>query len=1091
MKKIILYIVLGFISFLGHAVESTDFVKKSAEQIDFLYARNKDIEEGRVHEKKWFIYFLGSDQPTLQEYLLGIDTTKNKTFSSDYLDNLNNLLIEINKSEKVAMYVAVSDYNNPITVPLLPSGTSIQDKIQSLKEILKKPDGFTDLTGNQSSIDIDKGLKDYEKFQAFFSKKTEEIYNNSVLSKIESDTNKRVLMPLSVFHYITIDNQKRKFYTLTIRSSKGDKEADEVVKEMRPLISGLTGKTLSEKKIESYVRAYLDYYSGNTGVTINSGGIKTTIKKDSELYKRAYGQSGSETDKEWSTTTQLLDFSGMLTPSDKKQIFKEIDFSRTLFNNMKMYVVLTDTNTSANILQNLNTLQPKKDQYYIWVHLNEDGTLSLSNLVPQDFNKKIAWATAHWTEVMWANAELNLGEGTVAHLKANLAVSNQLLTYASKILAIGIVPEEYWNPKHKDYPSYMPYIASAFNASMGDFGSVLNAEKAQMQFAFKTGIWNGVIDEVKGLADAGKMATEYFLNPEKAREFDQGFSQLTFGTVWDSFKKAHGYEENQETNAFKLSHQLGKDIVFVASFFVGVGEVAALAKTGKLAKISTLANNMSKISRAVTGGVIKILKKMPPNLAKAIKKLPDNIIKEVQKVGAKSYLILKLNTTKLAKISDDAVFSEMKLLQDGTTVKLTDGNNAVFDNVNYIDDIGEKTGTIAIVKNGDEVGVKISDAGGDLIRGVSKSSFKKSFTAPDEIAEQAWRLFEKEDWKTLEKLFKDNNINVPWPPNDGFVDIVIKSLSKNKIIDRYGGYIDNVTGEFKDGGKFFAKDAEALTNRALPPGSENKIYSRYEIIKDIPDVKTGKAIPWFGEKGLGIQYQVERSVDKLIEAGYIRRISFVGKSKIEISGEIVSKLGNKINKVDDWLVKYANNLGDDTAKLLDDLEINLGTKNIDDVFEDAQGRLVVMAESSTSTRVVATIEQTASGKMKSFKYARAYNKAGQPGKPPISANGLTPDFAGNPSWLYPVTGNQKNIVKIKLSGKRKGTDGDFHRANIEAGFPTTKAPEGYTWHHMDDFDPKTGESTMQLVKRIDHEGSLPHTGSVKQMENYTGVKYID
>jgi hypothetical protein len=791
MKKIILYIVLGFISFLGHAAEPTDFVKKSAEQIDFLYARNMDIEEGRVHEKKWFIYFLGSDQPTLREYLLGIDTTKNKTFSSDYLDNLNNLLIEINRSEKVAMYVAVSDYNNPITVPLLPGGTSIQDKIQSLKEILKKPDGFTDLTGNQSSIDIDIGLKDYEKFQAFFSKKTEEIYNNSVLSKIGSDTNKRVLMPLSVFHYITIDNQKRKFYTLTIRSSKGDKEADEVVKEMRPLISGLTGKTPSEKKIESYVRAYLDYYSGNTGVTINSGDIKTTIKKDSELYKRAYGQSSSETDKEWSTTAQLLDFSGMLTPSDKKQIFKEIDFSRTLFNNMKMYVVLTDTNTSTNILQNLNTLQPKKDQYYIWVHLNEDGTLSLSNLVPQDFNKKIAWATAHWTEVMWANAELNLGEGTVAHLKANLAVSNQLLTYASKILAIGIVPEEYWNPKHKEYPSYMPYIASAFNATMGDFGSVLNTEKAQMQFAFKTGIWNGVIDEVKGLADAGKMATEYFLNPEKAREFDQGFSQLTFGTVWDSFKKAHGYEENQETNAFKLSHQLGKDIVFVASFFVGVGEIAALAKTGKLAKISTLANNMSKISKAVTGGVIKILKKMPLNLAKALKKLPDNIIKEVQKVGAKSYLILKLNTTKLAKISDDAVFSEMKLLQDGATVKLTDGNNAVFDNVSYIDDIGEKTGTIAIVKNGDEVGVKISNA-----VGLTSLGNKVSSLAPDVL-------------KKVEKLLKENQTIIRFDyggrvsqtaeqflktVGDDFYDIILKNGAYAKF-DKQTGRMLYVEGD--------------------------------------------------------------------------------------------------------------------------------------------------------------------------------------------------------------------------------------------------------------------------------------------------------
>ena len=150
-----------------------------------------------------------------------------------------------------------------------------------------------------------------------------------------------------------------------------------------------------------------------------------------------------------------------------------------------------------------------------------------------------------------------------------------------------------------------------------------------------------------------------------------------------------------------------------------------------------------------------------------------------------------------------------------------------------------------------------------------------------------------------------------------------------------------------------------------------------------------------------------------------------------------------------------------------------------------------MTESANSTRTVATLEKTATGEVKSFKYTNAYNKAGQPGKPPVSANGLTPDFLGNTKWLYPVTGNQNNIVKIKLSGKRKGTDGDFHRANQEAGFPTTKAPEGYTWHQMNDFDPVTGESTMQLVKTTDHTGSLPHTGSVKQFENYSGATYTD
>ncbi|WP_040288834.1 hypothetical protein [Bizionia argentinensis] len=120
-------------------------------------------------------------------------------------------------------------------------------------------------------------------------------------------------------------------------------------------------------------------------------------------------------------------------------------------------------------------------------------------------------------------------------------VSHQLLTYASDMLAVTTVPEKYWNPKQEHYPKYTPYMAAAFNVTMGDFGSVLNTQQAQMQFAFKTGIWNGVIGEVKGLPDAGILATEYFLNPEKARAFDEGLSQLTFASAWVSFKEVHGY----------------------------------------------------------------------------------------------------------------------------------------------------------------------------------------------------------------------------------------------------------------------------------------------------------------------------------------------------------------------------------------------------------------------------------------------------------------------------------------------------------------------------------------------------------------------
>ena len=130
-----------------------------------------------------------------------------------------------------------------------------------------------------------------------------------------------------------------------------------------------------------------------------------------------------------------------------------------------------------------------------------------------------------------------------------------------------------------------------------------------------------------------------------------------------------------------------------------------------------------------------------------------------------------------------------------------------------------------------------------------------------------------------------------------------------------------------------------------------------------------------------------------------------------------------------------------------------------------------------------------SGQYKTFKYDKAYSKS----SPPVSANKLAPDFSSNPNgaWLYPVTGNQKNIVKIKLTGKRQGANGDFHEANKAANLPGTQAPTGYTWHHLDDYDPITGEAHFQLVKTSEHIKTIPHTGSVKQWGNYHNKTYSD
>ena len=96
------------------------------------------------------------------------------------------------------------------------------------------------------------------------------------------------------------------------------------------------------------------------------------------------------------------------------------------------------------------------------------------------------------------------------------------------------------------------------------------------------------------------------------------------------------------------------------------------------------------------------------------------------------------------------------------------------------------------------------------------------------------------------------------------------------------------------------------------------------------------------------------------------------------------------------------------------------------------------------------------------------------------------DFADTP-YLYPVGPGQKSIVKIEYTGSRRQ---DFAAANSAGGFGTTQtAPLGYTWHHLDDYDPVTNTGTMQLVRRKAHEATYPHNGGVKQYKDATGKDY--
>ena len=93
---------------------------------------------------------------------------------------------------------------------------------------------------------------------------------------------------------------------------------------------------------------------------------------------------------------------------------------------------------------------------------------------------------------------------------------------------------------------------------------------------------------------------------------------------------------------------------------------------------------------------------------------------------------------------------------------------------------------------------------------------------------------------------------------------------------------------------------------------------------------------------------------------------------------------------------------------------------------------------------------------------------------------MSVDFAET-EYLYKTAGEEKNIVTIKLTGKRNLDD---KLANELSGIKLTdEIQEGYTWHHLDDYNPVRGTCTMQLVEFSIHQKACPHFGSVKLIED--------
>ncbi len=112
------------------------------------------------------------------------------------------------------------------------------------------------------------------------------------------------------------------------------------------------------------------------------------------------------------------------------------------------------------------------------------------------------------------------------------------------------------------------------------------------------------------------------------------------------------------------------------------------------------------------------------------------------------------------------------------------------------------------------------------------------------------------------KYFNQENGCAIWPSNNGFTgEVKETTLKAGDIIDRYG----------PESGKFTSPQGISFSERALPPASQEAVYHKYEVLREL-DVKSGEIAAWFDEIGGGTQYYIDETIQDSIDSGKIMEI---------------------------------------------------------------------------------------------------------------------------------------------------------------------------------------------------------------------------
>jgi|GEM_PF-1994149 len=168
-----------------------------------------------------------------------------------------------------------------------------------------------------------------------------------------------------------------------------------------------------------------------------------------------------------------------------------------------------------------------------------------------------------------------------------------------------------------------------------------------------------------------------------------------------------------------------------------------------------------------------------------------------------------------------------------------------------------------------------------VVRGLNYAGFLALTpldTPQQKFLPSMWSLWEAAQWQPLETLIANNSLNGFYPPAAGFVNMDTMTLTVGTKLDRYGSLW----------GSFVAPEDAPFPERSLPDSCKNFVYYQFIVTKNISNVMAGKAIPWFGQAGMGMQYKFKTSIKTLIDSQWLK-ITETVPAKPQIAAKQASK----------------------------------------------------------------------------------------------------------------------------------------------------------------------------------------------------------